>query len=71
MSGCFWFQSQKWAPSKRAAGLVEELPCFWNHAIKMMALEAPLPQQPQSKNQSNLHHITQFANEWTDPSLER
>lgn len=39
MSGCFWFQSQKRAPPKRAAGLDEELPCTWSHAIKMMALE--------------------------------
>lgn len=63
MSECIWFQSQKRAPPKRAVGLDEELPCSWSHAIKMMALE------PHPQNQSNVCHITQFANEWTNPSL--
>lgn len=71
MSGCFWFQRQNRVLPKRVGGLDEKLPCSWSHAIKMVALELPLPQQPQFKNQSNVHHITQLTNEWTDPGLER
>lgn len=66
MSGCFWFQSQKWAPPKRAAGLDEELPCFWSHAIKMMALEAPLPTTAmvQEPEQFIPHHTVHKWMDW-------
>lgn len=57
MSGCFWFQSQKRAPPKRAAGLDEEFLCSWSHAIKIMGLE-PHPHNSHSPRARVIYTIS-------------
>lgn len=65
MNGCFWFQSQKRAPQKKGSWSGWGTLLLLESCNKNDGLGAPPREQPQSKNQSNLHHITQFANEWT------